>query len=198
MDRAAQIQALLREGLTQREVCSRLRISRTTVNQYKPLDLPKRERAKPVRSGRVAATEFPVHPDVVAAKMELLAQFDSLGDIGVARAKLASLLRKHHPRENRHPDQLEPVKVNDVMTDVASHDPVYKRIAIGPEPAPRPALMPTAYKPEAHKVDAEQASKIWDFVVQTSRGTNLARATEPSNDDLDLIAFAKTGGPPQD
>jgi hypothetical protein len=51
---------------------------------------------------------FPVHPAVELAKLEVLAAFCGHGELGPAREKLRLALELHHPRELRHPDQLEP------------------------------------------------------------------------------------------
>lgn len=61
------------------------------------------------------AAEFPVHPEVAAAKAALFAAFNTGIDIGKAREALAHTLAQHHPREQRHPDQLEPTTLRNAF-----------------------------------------------------------------------------------
>jgi hypothetical protein len=97
---AQQIQELHRQRLSQREIARRLGCSKGLVWKHR-LDAP-----SGLKGGH-SLEKFPVHPAVEEAKAELLAAVLSGGDIGQARQKLKRLLNQHHPRDTRHPMQLE-------------------------------------------------------------------------------------------
>lgn len=100
-DLAHRIQTLLREGLSQREVAKRVGCSKMTIHRHRVPGLPS------AHSNRPQLTDFPVHPDIEATKLELLAAFVTGRDTGPLRQRLVGLLELHHPRDQRDPAQLE-------------------------------------------------------------------------------------------
>lgn len=96
-----------------------------------------------------------------------------------------------------------------------SHQSVYKRISIGSDagrPKSKTEVIRTPCEEAAHHVKMQEVNRIWKLVVQTAHGTTASSPVEqavstvdgidpyylPENvslEDLELISFAKTGGP---
>lgn len=104
-DLAPQICALLAQGIGRRKIAEQLGCSERDVRKH----------MTPSATPGHATAQFPVHPAVEAAKLEVLAAFCGRGDMGPAREKLRQALEQHHPRELRHPDQLEPTTLRDAF-----------------------------------------------------------------------------------
>ncbi|HEV7234849.1 MAG TPA: hypothetical protein VGN15_01625 [Ktedonobacteraceae bacterium] len=104
---------LASQGLTQCEIASQLGCGQGTVSFYWPSHIAKRKRGH--QAGRYvekdAAEKFPVHPEVVVAKEQLLKAFTANPfDARVYAAcceRLEALVNKHHPLEQRPLKQRE-------------------------------------------------------------------------------------------